>query len=340
LDTAAARYGLDAALSGKIPRALAHTSYYITADAQAAMDAVVDQVQSGRQAALPAQQPLDPPPVECRMPSTMSNVQVTPREGTSMVRPPLTVHNAEITTARVEIKTLTVSGKQVTLAVFRQLRRVPILPDDGVLAGDPWGTVNYHPDKCADVAPHWHVVWQHGTDLLRSAVSVAPPEGLFWPDEADRFITSCIYDLAAHGSTRFFNGEPPVEALIKPRSSYADPGITTSKEAPFVVRMALSEPGHAVAAALLRLTELRSVEQARADGEELPPWYQSQLQRAEETLAEKVAALGEEILEYGTSTEDLFTAYKASIAGELARRARHAAARNHIAALPQLFIAV
>lgn len=257
-----------------------------------------------------------------------------------MTKPPLTVHNAEITTARVEIKTLTVSGKQVTLAVFRQLRNVAILADDGVLAGEPWGTVNYHPDKCADVAPHWHVVWQHGADLLRSAVSVAPPEGLFWPDEADRFITSCIYDLAARGSTRFFNGTPPVEALVKPRSSYADPGITTSKEAPFVVRMALSERGHEVATALLRVTEARRVGQARTEGEEISPWYQAQLQRAEETLAEKVAALGEEILEYGTSTEDLFTAYKESIAAELARRARHVAARKSIEALPQLFIAV
>ena len=257
-----------------------------------------------------------------------------------MTKPPLTVHNAEITTARVEIKTLTVSGKQVTLAVFRQLRNVEILAQDGVLAGEPWGTVNYHPDKCADAAAHWHVVWQHGTDLLRSAVSVAPPQGLFWPDEADRFITSCIYDLAAHGSTRFFSGEPPLEALVKPRSSYADPGITTSKEAPFVVRMALSEHGHAVATALLRLTETQRIGHSNTEGKEIPPWYQSQLQRAEETLGEQVAALGEEILEYKAGTEELFTAYKASIAAELARRARHAAARNDIAALPQLFIAV
>ena len=35
---------------------------------------------------------------------------------------PLTTHNAEIKTATVEIRSLTVSGKQVTLAVFRQLR--------------------------------------------------------------------------------------------------------------------------------------------------------------------------------------------------------------------------
>lgn len=39
----------------------------------------------------------------------------------------LTVHNATITTAAVEVKTLTISGKQVTLAVFRQLREEQLI---------------------------------------------------------------------------------------------------------------------------------------------------------------------------------------------------------------------
>jgi hypothetical protein len=82
----------------------------------------------------------------------------------------LTVHNAEIKTAAVEIKTLTVTGKQVTLAVFRQLQEAPLINRDGSLRGIPRGTVNYHPDKCGDERPHWHVVWQDGTELLRAAV--------------------------------------------------------------------------------------------------------------------------------------------------------------------------
>jgi hypothetical protein len=44
-----------------------------------------------------------------------------------MVTKPLTVHNAEIRTAAVEVNTLTISGKQVTLAVFRQLQEEPIV---------------------------------------------------------------------------------------------------------------------------------------------------------------------------------------------------------------------
>uniref|UniRef100_UPI00056CBB60 hypothetical protein n=1 Tax=Streptomyces exfoliatus TaxID=1905 RepID=UPI00056CBB60 len=62
----------------------------------------------------------------------------------------LTTQNATITTATVEVKTLTISGKQVTLAVFRQLREQPLIAQDGTLNGEPWGIVNYPPDKCGD----------------------------------------------------------------------------------------------------------------------------------------------------------------------------------------------
>lgn len=86
----------------------------------------------------------------------------------------LTTQNATITTAAVEVKTLTISGKQVTLAVFRQLEDETILkPLDATLVGEPWGRVNYHPDKCADAAEHLHVVWQRG-DELRRAYVIAP----------------------------------------------------------------------------------------------------------------------------------------------------------------------
>lgn len=83
----------------------------------------------------------------------------------------LTVHNAELKTAAVEIQTITISGKQVTLAVFRQLQEEVLLDDDGALNGVPWGTVNYHPDKCADGPEHIHVVWQKGSELRRSRIN-------------------------------------------------------------------------------------------------------------------------------------------------------------------------
>lgn len=85
----------------------------------------------------------------------------------------LDLHNAEIRTASVEIRALTISGKQVTLAVFRQLREEPLIAEDATLNGVPWGTVNYHPDKCGDDPEHLHVVWQRGNELLRARVN--PP---------------------------------------------------------------------------------------------------------------------------------------------------------------------
>lgn len=85
--------------------------------------------------------------------------------------PKLTVQNAEIKTAAVEVRTLTLSGKQVTLSVFKQIEQGDLIQADGTLAGQAWGRVNYHPDKCADASVHHHVVWQEGTELRRCALS-------------------------------------------------------------------------------------------------------------------------------------------------------------------------
>ena len=94
---------------------------------------------------------------------------------------PLTTRNVEVKTATVEIKTLTVSGKQVTLAVFRQLIDEPAYTDTYIWRGIPWGTVNYCPgDKHCQTAGWWassdvryahryHIVWQKGNELRRSA---------------------------------------------------------------------------------------------------------------------------------------------------------------------------
>lgn len=84
------------------------------------------------------------------------------------------IHEAEIKTATVEIKTLSVSGKQVTLALFRQIEKRDIFNGDGTFAGIPWGTVNYHPDKCSEDSYHVHVVWQKDNELRRCNVGHNP----------------------------------------------------------------------------------------------------------------------------------------------------------------------
>jgi hypothetical protein len=79
------------------------------------------------------------------------------------------VRDAQIKTASVEIKSLTVSGKQVTQAVFKQLIRERIIaPETAELRGVAWGLVNYFPKPCKP--DHLHVVWQKGDELRRDCV--------------------------------------------------------------------------------------------------------------------------------------------------------------------------
>jgi hypothetical protein len=102
-------------------------------------------------------------------------------------RAPITVRSAEISTATVEIKTVTVNRKQMTLAMFRQLRDEPLVSEDGKLNGNPWGSVNCHPGECwavhqdspgpgwaysckNDHGSHLYVIWQRGDELLKSLV--------------------------------------------------------------------------------------------------------------------------------------------------------------------------
>ena len=85
----------------------------------------------------------------------------------------LNVHDAELHTATITVQALKVDGRQVTMAVFRQLLTEPIIGvSNGLLVGKPWGTVNYFFGKCDP--DHLHVVWQKGTELRRACV---------WPDD-------------------------------------------------------------------------------------------------------------------------------------------------------------
>lgn len=99
------------------------------------------------------------------------------------------VRTAEIRTASVEIKTLSVSKRQVTLSLFRQLKNEHLLDPEtgGRRPGEPWGLVNYFWGGCGKElmrdlendyqspagGAHLHVVWQDGGELKRSCV---------WPD--------------------------------------------------------------------------------------------------------------------------------------------------------------
>ena len=119
--------------------------------------------------------------------------------------PPLNVQNAQVSTVKVEIKTLTISGKQVTLAVFRQLIEEQLIMEDGRRKGVAWGTVNYHPDQCRDYAPHWHVVWQLGDELRRSKVNMTyEPEEVFWSKALTQLYAACVHHWLATGEVKYF----------------------------------------------------------------------------------------------------------------------------------------
>jgi hypothetical protein len=88
---------------------------------------------------------------------------------------------ATVTTVTVEIQTVRVGKKQMTLSVFRQLIKEALLdPKTGELLGEPWGLVNYFWAPCTngdhavdDLLPpaeHLHVVWQKGGLLRRACV--------------------------------------------------------------------------------------------------------------------------------------------------------------------------
>ena len=81
------------------------------------------------------------------------------------------VQQALIHTVSVEVKTLMISGKQVTLAVFRQLEEEAIIDYPPLrLLGPVWGRVNYH-TKCK--GEHLHIVWQKGNELRQARVDRA-----------------------------------------------------------------------------------------------------------------------------------------------------------------------
>ena len=77
--------------------------------------------------------------------------------------PVINVENAQIKTAAIEIKALTVSGKQVTQSVFKQLQEDCCIDFDSVtLKGLVWGHVNFQVDRS-----ELNIVWQLGKELKR-----------------------------------------------------------------------------------------------------------------------------------------------------------------------------
>jgi hypothetical protein len=83
----------------------------------------------------------------------------------------LTARNAVINTASVEVRTLSVEGRQVTLALFRQLIEQHIFDEgSGELRGIGWGHVRYLLADGTDHNKTINLVWQLGDELRRCVV--------------------------------------------------------------------------------------------------------------------------------------------------------------------------
>ncbi|MFF4836585.1 hypothetical protein [Streptomyces sp. NPDC001315] len=269
----------------------------------------------------------------------------------------LTTQNATITTATIQIQTLTIGKKQVTLAVFRQLPEEPLISDDGTLNGEPWGRVNYHPAKCEGHANHWHIVWQQGSELLRATVVKTPdfdpapltrsvPE-TFECEVASRYVTSLVREWI-HGRVE----NQPIKSPTFMGEKLSD-AVTMGSQLGFNVR------GYASEAALAAIAGKSNVERSAhslAEAQEelskpLTPYTtqewreravtdkQVALEKMEQEFSAARDALDKEVAEWGTH-KALSSALTDAAQGEAERRQRHRDARAALAQLPQLFIAV
>ncbi|GGN39627.1 hypothetical protein GCM10010109_67770 [Actinoplanes campanulatus] len=259
----------------------------------------------------------------------------------------LTVHNAEIRTATVEVKTLTISGRQVTQAVFKQLPDRQLVNDDGRLNGQPWGRVNYHPDKCADDEKHLHVVWQRGKELLRSRVDVV----VTYPrwirvDAASGWLNAKVRDDAANTLT----GWRPMSDEFTKTFLGVKVHMVMSHEAAMVTLarqrvestrrdIAAHGPAHLVCgpsakADIPAAGSGRSAAMAAARAAARRVRADSALAAFQDELEKALAAMP--VISLADAEEKLL----AEVRTEADRRRRHQDVRTALADLPQLFIAV
>lgn len=143
---------------------------------------------------------LDDLDVLCR-PCHMHEHGTQPKERSmSATNGAVTETTVETTPTAVTIRTLSVRGSSMTLAVYRQLpERKLINFNNGEFYGTPWGTVNLCPSRdCPEnERTHRHVVWESEGQLYRN-VCLQPLKFEPYHAAADAFGTL----LATHGPTR------------------------------------------------------------------------------------------------------------------------------------------
>lgn len=80
------------------------------------------------------------------------------------------ISQVKISTLSMEIKTISLNKKQMTLSFFRQIPREKLIDfDSAKLNGVPWGRINYfwQDHSAGDI----HVIWQNNNQIFRDIVS-------------------------------------------------------------------------------------------------------------------------------------------------------------------------
>ena len=242
----------------------------------------------------------------------------------------VTTSSAAITTAEIKIQTLSIGRKQLTLAVFRQLRQASLIAADGSLNGVPWGEVNYHPDKC-DVdpdGPHWHVVWQREDLLFRDTVpSQLRGSTVIWEtyQEAGRFVDVWCLDWLRR-STHTYAGPHPGE--IFHGTSRRNPHEVSFDHLDRKLGAYLSSEASDAVRRRGALNEKLKTESGPDE------WVKERAAKTFAALDDRVQASGVTTLSKATDLLDK------AVGGELQRRQRYRETYAVLSGLPQLFIAV
>ncbi|MDX2948184.1 hypothetical protein PV383_37255 [Streptomyces caniscabiei] len=150
-----------------------------------------------------------------------------------------TPENTSIETATVQIRTLSVGAKQMTQGIFRQLIEQPVVNTAGRIDGTPWGTVNYHPDRCDNASQHLHVVWQLG-DRLRRAFVLAPEDAYLRHPLVAEYVTARIHEGARRNTPRAEHGDLKVHRSVTTREIGATVYVRGVRFAGTVSPLALS----------------------------------------------------------------------------------------------------
>jgi hypothetical protein len=237
---------------------------------------------------------------------------------------------ATIKTAQITIKTLTVSGRQVTLALFRQLQDEDLISGvTGEIRGACWGRINYFPAGCQQ--DHLHAVWQTGDELRRSCVYAWPYRSLTLEGlekkvnlAQNAHLTRLWLDKEVNGPTMaFLVGDEWASAAL----SWGDGGneFTRTVHIP-------REPGRLLAAARTTLHQYRNYSDA---------YHSLTLDEARKDEARAQTALLNWLeTAYGTADEDaLHGRFSEAQAAVAAFKATWLKSYNVIAATDQLFIA-